>query len=67
MSSVTGLDSDFGMQSQTITVNKSTDSQAEAALSLLQGAAQNAQQIAAKAPAASSATGTLGANININV
>lgn len=68
MSSVTGLDSDYGMQSLAIAVNKkSTDAQAQAALSLLQGAAQSAQQIQAAAPSASSVTGALGANINIHV
>ena len=69
MSSITGLSSDFGSQSLALAMTKrANDEQGQQALQLLQGAAQSAQQIQAASPAAKgSATGSLGANIDIKV
>ncbi len=67
MSSITGLSSDFGSQSLALAMTKrANDAQGQQAMQLLNGAAQSVQQIQAASPAAS-ATGSLGANIDIKV
>lgn len=61
MSSITGLDSNFGFESMAIAMNKrSIDEQGKMALNLLESTAQSVQQIQAKAP-----QGNLGRNVDV--
>lgn len=63
-SSITGLSSDYGMQSMALAMTKkATEQQGKAALELIQGAVSTVQQT----QATPRAQGSLGANINIKV
>lgn len=60
MSSITGVDSNFGFESLAVAMNKrAIDDQGKMALNLIESTAQNVEQIKASAP-----QGNLGNNIN---
>lgn len=60
MSSISGVDSNFGFEALAVAMNKrAIDEQGQVALNLIQNTAQNVQQIQAKAP-----QGNVGRNID---
>lgn len=60
MSSITGVDSNFGFEALAVAMNKrAIDDQGKMALNLIESTAQNVQQIQAKAP-----QGNVGNNID---
>ena len=59
MSSITGVNSNFGFEALAVAVNKkATDAQGEAVMNLLEGTMQSVQQINAKMGQASGSVGT---------
>ena len=64
MSSITGVNSNFGFEALAVAVNKTaTDAQGEAVMKLLDGTMQSVQQINAAAPKLQ-ASGSVGTNID---
>ncbi len=65
MSSITGVNSNFGFESLAAAMTKrATDAQGEAALSLLQGTMETVQQVNATAAAAASSNARVGATVD---
>lgn len=63
MSSITGMNSNFGFEALNVAMTKrATEAQGQAALKMLESTAQSVQQINASAP---SAGGRLGSNIDV--
>ena len=59
MSSITGVNSNFGFEALAVAVNKkATDAQGQAVMQLLQGTRQSVQQVNAAAPKASGSVGS---------
>ncbi|MCK0527671.1 MULTISPECIES: hypothetical protein [unclassified Anaerobiospirillum] len=63
MSSITGMNSNFGFEALSVAMTKrATEAQGQAALKMLESTAQSVQQINASAP---SAGGRVGSNIDV--
>ncbi len=65
MSSITGVNSNFGFEALAVAVNKkATDAQGEAVMNLLEGTMQSVQQINAAGARVVQASGSVGTNID---